>query len=530
MGNRHRMRYNAPVSPTAPPLPRERLARGAFAAALCAAIGAAFVVWPAHPAAHSDFPLDDAWIHLVYVRSLLTEGIPAYNPGEAEAGFSSPLWLLAAGPATALARALGASPVLGVKVTSLACAAFAASALGALARRLGGSPGASFGALTLGLLGTGLAESSVSGMEVALALGLNASACAAAVCDRPGRAGALAALALLARPESALATIALAAVTLLSRRDRAGLTAGLRLVLPSALAGGLWCTYNLAVTGHPLPNTFYAKAGHLALGTNLLTLGRTWTEGGLLRAGLLAALLALGVARTGSPRDRALVLAAWLAPVAGVLLSRHLASGAGFCVRRYLHAFLPLGVAFAGPGLDALVSALERHVPRRVVVPGLVAVACLGLAPGVALARRQHAFNSRDITIFHTGLARRVRDELPRASVIGVEGAGASRYFAERRVVDLLGLNDRYVVHARGRRYAYACALAARAPDVLVVPAELASALSRVFALRPLFGARDGHYTQALPAVAHRVDVYAARVHDAQRARCLARFPPDGRP
>jgi len=514
----------------APTSPRERLVRGALAATLCAAIGVAFVALPAHPAALREFPLDDGWIHLVYVRALLTEGIPAYNPGEVEAGFSSPLWLLVAAPATAIARALGASPVLGVKLTSLACGAFAASAISALARRLGASLGASLGALALALLGTGLAEASVSGMEVALAVALNAAACTAAVSDRPWRAGALAALSLLARPESALATIALAAVTFLARRDRVGLTAALRVVLPSALAGGLWCAYNLAVTGHPLPNTFYAKAGHLSLAENLATLARTWTEGGLPRAVLCAVLLALGVARTRSPRDRAMALAVWLAPLAGVLLSRYLASGAGFCVRRYLHAFLPLGFAFAGPGLDALAAALERHVSQRVMAAVLVAVGCLVLAPGCALARRQHAYNSRDITIFHTGLARRVRDELPRTWTIGVEGAGASRYFAERRVVDLLGLNDRYVVHARGTRYAYACALAVRAPDALVVPVELASALSRVFELRPLFGARDDRYTQALPAVAHRVDVYAARVREDQRARCRDRFPPDGRP
>ena len=38
------------------------------------------------------FPLDDAWGHMVYARALATGEGFAYNPGQAEAGVSSPLW------------------------------------------------------------------------------------------------------------------------------------------------------------------------------------------------------------------------------------------------------------------------------------------------------------------------------------------------------------------------------------------------------------------------------------------------------
>src|SRR5690606_3109071 len=41
-----------------------------------------------------DFPLDDAWIHLAYAKSLrLGDGL-SYNPGDWETGASSPLWVL----------------------------------------------------------------------------------------------------------------------------------------------------------------------------------------------------------------------------------------------------------------------------------------------------------------------------------------------------------------------------------------------------------------------------------------------------
>ncbi|MHC4844999.1 MAG: hypothetical protein ACYTCU_02445, partial [Planctomycetota bacterium] len=38
------------------------------------------------------FPLDDAWGHLVYGRALATGDGFAYNPGQPEAGVTSPLW------------------------------------------------------------------------------------------------------------------------------------------------------------------------------------------------------------------------------------------------------------------------------------------------------------------------------------------------------------------------------------------------------------------------------------------------------
>ena len=38
------------------------------------------------------FPLDDAWGHLVYGRALATWQGLAYNPGQPEAGVTSPLW------------------------------------------------------------------------------------------------------------------------------------------------------------------------------------------------------------------------------------------------------------------------------------------------------------------------------------------------------------------------------------------------------------------------------------------------------
>src|SRR4051794_34832739 len=59
------------------------------------------------------FPLDDAWIHLVYARSLAHGDGFAYNPGQLETGFTSPLWVMLLAPLFWIFRGIGL--VLAVK-------------------------------------------------------------------------------------------------------------------------------------------------------------------------------------------------------------------------------------------------------------------------------------------------------------------------------------------------------------------------------------------------------------------------------
>ena len=42
----------------------------------------------------SGFPLDDAWIHQTYARSLALTGRLEFTPGQASAGSTAPLWTL----------------------------------------------------------------------------------------------------------------------------------------------------------------------------------------------------------------------------------------------------------------------------------------------------------------------------------------------------------------------------------------------------------------------------------------------------
>ena len=99
-----------------------------------------------------EFPVDGAWIHRVYARSLVREG-PSRTTQGARAGFSSLLWVLSSVPAQ-LWRRSGPDRAR-VKLTSLAWAVAAAAGLGRVALALGASRAASLATVALAALSWG---------------------------------------------------------------------------------------------------------------------------------------------------------------------------------------------------------------------------------------------------------------------------------------------------------------------------------------------------------------------------------------
>ena len=57
-----------------------------------------FIIWFFFPKRAGVFPLDDAYIHLSYVRNLVDTGTFSLNPGEPSMGTSSPLWVVILAP------------------------------------------------------------------------------------------------------------------------------------------------------------------------------------------------------------------------------------------------------------------------------------------------------------------------------------------------------------------------------------------------------------------------------------------------
>ena len=118
-------------------------------------LASALSFWP--------YTVDDAFISLRYGQNLVEHGELAWNRGEAVEGFSNPLWTLYG----ALLVAIGAPPVLGLKLGGLLAALLCVPATFALARRLHLGNSAGLVAAAIVATNASLALWAVAGLETA---------------------------------------------------------------------------------------------------------------------------------------------------------------------------------------------------------------------------------------------------------------------------------------------------------------------------------------------------------------------------
>lgn len=451
-----------------------------------------------------DFCLDDAWIHLSYAKSLsLGDGL-SYNPGDHETGFSSPLWvaLLAAWP-------MGADPVVSVKmlgallhgVTAWLACALTLQLAQATASLASPKPLASIGLLAGALVALQPAalQGAVSGMEVPLGAALMMGLGLACARGAWGPAALVAGLGVLARPEMLGFAVALGVgCSLWIQR------AAWRVAAGAAVAMLAWVVYCSAVSGWPLPNTFYVKtATHANADAWAFVLSRVLTPepwivgvGGLLSAG--AALR--GELRSGR-RFAAIWIGAWLATFVAIAWSRPLNPAVTFYESRYFSLFgaAPLVVVALG----------AAHLPRWTALACMATVFGVGGWQAQGLRELVHD-QETDIALLHTQPAQYLARELPTDSIVMVEGAGATRYRAPRGmfVLDALGLNYAEVAHAPDDS-AKACVLVRAQPTHALLPDHIAAPLSTVFELRPIERFEDPHYAIVQPPQVMAVTLFS---------------------
>ena len=413
---------------------------------------------PGTAAALVGFPLDDAWIHMVYARSLAGLHGFAYNTAELETGSTSPLWAVLLVPASWTARLFGISVVLPAKVTGLAAALGTSLAAARLASRVGFSLAVELAAGLACAIDPALAFASLSGMEVLLAGALALWALSELAGERYRLAALAAGLAPLARPE--LAPLTLTVLTVAQwRLHQQHASAGRRtiILLPTFLFVGGWLLFCLRVSGYPLPNTFYAKfASHHEFFTHNLTLifaqvipsfpwfargtgFALWALGAVLlfRRGLVAALTA------AFPMCYLLVVAA----------SQLIKEPSPFYWQRYLlpaQPFILLAVAVGA--IHAATWAWRRR--RQAWAPGyavLAAILILGTLTSLPAALRGRAdlfaWNCQNIEELNVAMGKWLRDNTAPDETIAVTDAGAARYFGDRRILDVLGLNNHRFLH-----------------------------------------------------------------------------------
>jgi hypothetical protein len=426
-----------------------------------------------------DFPLDDAWIHRVYSQAVAFGRGMAYNAGVQEAGSTSPLWSVVSAPVHWL-EGLGTHVAAAVKAIGVLLGLISVYAVRGIAVRVTGSMLAGLLAASLFALEPRLHFAAFSGMENTLLLALWLGGLTAILSGRPVLFAALSGLMAVTRPEAAL-VLPFAVVCLFLDHDvRSRPRAWLAGLVLMALPLGLWCAFCRSVTGHWLPNTYYRKATPFGLDSERLQSGwAVLTEQGIASLPVFIPALVVGIAlllarrpgffflsrRPRFPAEPLLML--YLSPLVYLLAvvgTRSLVPDAYYWTRWVDPAALVLTVtACLGLAMVAALSCRLIRYPHENPIPGgrWIGV-CLGLVflSGILLSsprfgtsfqerRARLASDSYAIHFVNVEPGRWINDNTPREAIIGVNDAGALRYFGKRWTIDFMGLNNSEIAFGR---------------------------------------------------------------------------------
>ncbi len=439
------------------------------------------------------FPLDDAWLHMVYARSFGEGRGFAFNPGQMETGITAPVWTALLSIPVTLADVLAdppgwlaSIPVLGdggfsgrpdtgVRLLGGLVGLLTALAGFKLAARAGRWP-AWFTGLALTLDST-MVFDRFAGMEVPL-FGLGSLLFVAALIDeREVKAGVLAGLLALTRPEGAVLAL-LGTVWFAMRRHGA-----VKFLVMSVAVALPWMAYCFLLSERPWPATAEAKTV-LVLEPRLIasSLHALVTDSGWGWALPLAGIV--GVFSLEGGRHSLGVVTAVTAALltATVLVSRPLEVTGDppwipYYWARYAHIVWPLVLVLGATGLSALVRTAyaglrcRPHYAVLLIAPFLV-LGWFGrdLFAHAGVVHDRFVRECRHVETLHVAAGEWIASHTDPEAVVATHDAGAIRYFGDRTVVDIFGHQNFRLLQAERSGPALARQwLASKEPDVLAV-------------------------------------------------------------
>jgi hypothetical protein len=386
------------------------------------------------------FPLDDAWIHQTYARNLALHGEWSFNPGKLSGGSTAPLWsaLLAIGVLLKLSpytwtcllggMALWGISMLGEKTVRKLVATYRprfpwVGAVLALEWHLVWAAASGMETILYALLATAVLVLILSGSQDFFKIGL------------------LVGLSIWLRPD-AITLLGPAVLVILlcqpswSKRLRALAHLGMGFGSPFTL----YILFNLFISGHPWPNTLYAKQAEYAVYLNSPFLERLGLEalqpligvGVVLLPGLVMITVsairrrAWGILAAGTWLAGLLTLYAWRLPVT-------------YQHGRYVIPAMPI---FFLLGLAGFAEFNLRINPRwDWIIPTfwrLTAAVILTIFWG----RGAYSY-AEDVAIIESEMvatAKWVSRNVPPDALVAAHDIGALGYYGKHELVDLAGL------------------------------------------------------------------------------------------
>jgi hypothetical protein len=384
------------------------------------------------------FPLDDTWIHLTYARNFAEHGEWAFRLGEKSAGSTAPLWtfLLSLGYLLNLAPYAWTFFLGWLTLTALGISAETA------ARRLVETYKSQFPWVGLFfVLAWHLTWSAVSGMETLLH-GLLIFIVLAALISGTRRylaLGLLAGLSVWVRPDglTLLGPIFFTALLIENSWSARG-KAFVRIGLGFGALFFFYLLFNLALSGNPMPNTFYAKQAEY----EEVWLSKTLVERFMnyLFPVIASPFLVLvpGVVmwflKTIRTRNwGALAGVIWCFGYIMIYFMRLPAYQHG----RYIIPALPILYLWGVSGFGEYVTSSKAN--KRIVFlwQSLVAVLCVVFA---FFGARQNAHDVYWIESEMVETAKWVQQNVPSDALLAVHDIGALGYYVPNPIVDLAGL------------------------------------------------------------------------------------------
>ncbi len=394
------------------------------------------------------FPLDDAWIHQTYARSLAGGQGWVYAGGPQSAGSTSPLWTILQIPAFWLRiPSLLWSDGAGVLLL------FANAVLIMLWIRKVDRKASRF-ALFFCLGEWHLIWAALSGMETIFYCAWTALVFflifpfTSINPEKPPTSAVLIGLGFIAgvgiwiRPEAVLLSgLALLAVLIQLRPASLPRIGGFLFGLIAPVLIYFVFTYRL--NGHLLPNTFFVKTTEYAELTSAGLLSRLLQPWLPLLAGPFAVLiLFIPAALISIVRERKWV---WTLPLLWALAHLTLYAiqlPATYQHGRYFIPILPVLMGYGVYGFFRLRAEWDSQTVFRILSRALWASAILLTSIFVWIGAMQY---SRDVGIIETemvAVAKWIRDNTPSGTVVAAHDIGALGFFGERRIIDLGGVTD----------------------------------------------------------------------------------------